>query len=220
MKNVFSLERQSLLVSIVGVAVGVFCVVALAEAATTISTSISTGGTLSVGDTSTLTGAVTAAGALNVFGISSFGGTATTTISAAGVPSFPSSAAVGTSLTVGTTITVGTIASTSKLIVGGDSTNGTINGIVYGYCTFAAASVTASSTKMFSCDSAAGVRSGDRIMVQATSSLPGNFVVQHASSTANNTIQVDIYNTGYLNGVGQGASVTTGVNSLNFWAVR
>ncbi len=86
--------------TIISIILSVLFVVTVVQAATTISTNISTGGTLSVTGASTLTGNVTAAGTLAVTGLTSmvqasstrlsvfdtayFGGTATTTISSAG----------------------------------------------------------------------------------------------------------------------------------------
>jgi hypothetical protein len=118
-------------------------------------------------------------------------------------------------LTIGVpnTVLVGT-ASTSAIRVGDEASASTINGLVFGYCTIPATSITASSTNYADCASATGIISGDRVFVQATSSLPENFLIQAASSTAADTINVRIYNNGQISGT------DTGVNSFNFWAVR
>jgi hypothetical protein len=94
------------------------------------------------------------------------------------------------------------------------TTNNTIEGINFGFCTFASVNITASSSDMATCSSATGVESGDRIFVMATSSLPDGFVITAASSTASDVIQLRILNHG------QSGAVATGINSINFWAVR
>ena len=100
------------------------------------------------------------------------------------------------------------------------STGSTVSGLNFGYCTAPAVTVTASSTGTLLCASATGVVSGDRVFVSATSSLPKNFVIQTASTTADGIIQIAVYNEAWADGVHQGASVTTGINSFNFWAAR
>jgi hypothetical protein len=110
-------------------------------------------------------------------------------------------------------VLVGT-ASTSALKVG-DEVVSTINGLIFGFCTIADTNVTASSSAYAACAGATGVLNGDRVFVQATSSLNSDFYVTSASSTATaGTIGLRIHNSG---NTGQSA---TGVNSLNFWAVR
>ena len=129
-----------------------------------------------------------------------------------------------TSITIGDTgvittfpgsVTIGTTASTSALKVGDEADVSTINGLVFGFCTIPATSVTATSTSYADCTGATGVVANDRVFVQATSSLPANFLIQAASTTVNGIINVRIYNTGYPAGV-----TDTGVNSFNFWSVR
>ena len=110
---------------------------------------------------------------------------------------------------------VGVASSTSLRVGGNDGAAGLISGIVSGYCTFAIANITASSTGFVHCASASGVRSGDKVFVQATSSLAGNFIIQAASSTAG-AISIQILNTGYPVSGG----TATGPNSINFWSVR
>ena len=82
------------------VIVGVFAVVATVQAATTISTNISTGGTLDVTGLSSLGQASSTMLSANT---AYFGGTATTTISAAGVASFPSTISVSATSSLATT---------------------------------------------------------------------------------------------------------------------
>ncbi len=90
---------------------------------------------------------------------------------------------------------VGTASSTS-LIVGGNSTNGTIAGIVFGTCTYnPAAAITASSTLSTNCTGATGVQTTDRVFMTPRS-LENNLIFTSASSTASDVIQVSVYNTG------------------------
>ncbi len=189
MQHVLSfIKGNNMLAMVVAVVLGVFLVVGVVESATTISTNITTAGTVTVGVDDT--------GAdVKFFGATSgsywlWDESADTMIILAGV------------------------ASTSAIKVGDEPSATTINGLVSGYCTFDTVNITASTTGMVKCNSATGVVSGDRIFVQATSSLPDVFVIQAASSTAAGVIQVDITNLGFT------TTVATGVNSLNFWAVR
>ncbi|RJQ34193.1 hypothetical protein C4556_03085 [Candidatus Parcubacteria bacterium] len=224
MKSTFSLIRDSnLLKMILAVLVGVLFVVGGVSAATTISTNISTGGTLSVTGASTLTGLTSMIQAsstrFSVHDTAYFGGTATTTINSTGVITLRNGETIANAtdgditLTATNLVLVGT-ASTSAVKVGDEPNATTINGMVTGYCTFPTVTITASTTGMASCAGATGVVSGDRIFVQATSSLPDVFVIQAASSTATDVIQVDITNLGFT------VTTATGINSLNFWAVR
>lgn len=119
-----------------------------------------------------------------------------------------------------TTAVTATTASTTNLIVGGNSTSGTVAGMVHGTCDIVSSSITASTTQGLQCTSATGVSTAfTRVFVMATSSLathltaPVNgFTVQAASSTANDIIGVTISNfTGANNTV---------AGTLVFWAVR
>jgi len=230
MKSTFAFIKDSALLRMtIAVVAGVLLVVGTAGAATTISTNISTGGTLAVTGASTLTGLTSMIQAsstrFSVHDTAYFGGTATSTFSSTGALTLKadltlqndetiSNSTNGTiTLTATNLVFVGT-ASTSAIKVGDEPDATTVNGIVAGYCTFPTVSITASTTGMASCAGATGVQSGDRIFVQATSSLPDAFVIQAASSTAAGVIQVDIVNFGF-----SGTSAT-GINSLNFWAVR
>jgi len=107
---------------------------------------------------------------------------------------------------------VGT-ASTTNLIVGGNGTS--LGGVIAGFCTIPATTVNASTSAYADCANATGVRTTDRVLVMATSSLADNFVIQAASSTAANVINLRIFNLGIpLSNTG------TGINSINFWAFR
>src|SRR3989344_2540896 len=208
MKNALSLIKDSnLLKMVIAVVVGVFFVVGGVSAATTISTNIDTAGTLNVDDATTLNGAVTLGNAVgdavvitgnatsskhfadrftsNTFAV---GGTATTSITSAGVITLTndetiSNATDGT-ITLGATnvVLVGT-ASTSALRVG-DEIASTLNRLVTGYCTLAAIDVSAATTTYAYCTGATGVISGDKVFVQATSSMPVATWITAASSTA------------------------------------
>lgn len=248
----------------------VFFVVAVVQGATTISTNVSTGGTLAVTGLSSLSQASS-----TMFSANSayFGGSATATISTAGVVSFPSTFSVtglstllggattttltllngevisnatdgvvqtngiasSTSVTLlnGETITnatdgtitfgatntvlVGT-ASSSAIKVGDEPATPTINGLVFGYCSFAdVTSFTASTTQFFDCTTtpAGALLTTDRVFVQATSSFDAPFIIQSASSTGVSTINLRVVNTGLGT-----ADATLGGASINFWAVR
>ena len=141
--------------------------------------------------------------------------TISTNITTAGTFNADDAATFGSTVTVtGATTLASTTATGFK--VGQTGTQHT--GLVSGYCTIANVSVTASSTGMVSCSSATGIASGDRVFVQATSSLPDNFVIQAASTTATDVIQVDILNIPTT--TADGGTDDTGVHSFNFWAVR
>lgn len=172
-------------------------------------------------------------------GIVSMGNTATTTIQDNKVNSW--SIATSTSITPSFTINtntndanarigintvspnttfevVGTASSTS-LVVGGNSTNGTLAGMVFGTCNIVTKSIAATSTAGVKCASATGIRSGDTVFVQATSSLSshllvtsGDFVIVGASSTALDTIGVQMMN--------MTGDATSTYGTLRFWAVR
>lgn len=226
--SIFRIEAKKIAIVVLSVVISFAFVSVVVNGATTISTNIVTGGTLSVTGLSTFLGGATTT-TLTLLngevisnatdGIIQIGGIASTTSITLLNGETITNATDGT-ITLGATsmVLVGT-ASTSAIKVGDKPDTPIISGLVSGYCTFPAASIAASTTVMFACAGATGLQANDRVFVQATSSLAGNFIVQHASTTADGTIQVDIYNTGYLNAVGTG-SVTTDINSLNFWAFR
>ncbi|MBI5457032.1 hypothetical protein HY969_04825 [Candidatus Kaiserbacteria bacterium] len=161
------------------VIVSVFGVVTMVQAATTISTNISTGGTLAVTGASTLS----------------------STLAVTGAATLSSTLAV----TGASTLTGG-------VIVG--ATANTVTDMSVGYCTIPTTTVTASSTAYADCTTSVTISTSDRVFVQATSSLPANFIIEAASTTAATTINLRILNTGMISGV------ATGVNSFNFWAAR
>src|SRR3989338_11106846 len=101
MKVISMFRKEGIVPVTIAATISLFLVVSMVQAATTISTSITTDGALSVGTTATLTGAVTAASTLGVTGLTSlgqasstrlsvfdtayFGGSATSSFSSAGV---------------------------------------------------------------------------------------------------------------------------------------
>lgn len=189
-------NRKSISI-VLSVVLSVLFVVLVVEAATTISTSIVTGGALTVSDATTLNGDVTLGDAAGD-AIILIGNASTTN-----------------ALTVGSYLYVETTASTTNLIVGGDSANGTIAGMVFGYCSFNSGTITASTTKAVDCANANGVRIDDRVFVQATSSLGTNFVIIAASSSAANTISLYITNLALTAG-----DASTGQISIDFFSIR
>lgn len=182
--------------SVLSVLGGVALGATLVGAATTISTNVSTGGTLGVTGLSTLTAGFVSQASSTVVG-------AFTTTGAA---------ALGSTLDVtGATTLASTTATALK--VGQTGTRHT--GLVSGYCTIADISVvTASSTVQVSCAGATGVVAGDLVFVQATSSMPMHLVINSATSTTG-AINIRI-----LNPPGSAGTPAAGVVSLNFWAVR
>ena len=206
MKNFLTFNKYSLVPVTVGVAVGVLMLVTLVQAATTLSTNVSTDGnvyttggvdTVSAG---TLSIGTTLATALTV------GATSITT-------TFPGHIAVtGSATTTGNSVTTGT-ASSTKLMVGSDQVS-TISGIIAGYCTIAATVLTASTTSYVSCASATGLTSSYRVFVQATSTPPAVVIVAASSTTG--AINVGVLDTG----LGTTTIGYIGPTSLNFWAVR
>jgi len=116
-----------------------------------------------------------------------------------------------------TTFEVVGTASSTNLVVGGNSTNGTLAGMIHGVCTFGNKTIAATTTVGVQC-TATGVRTNDKVFVTATSSLHSNFIITSASSTAANTIGLYIFNTGAA-----GTTTTSGVDNItaiNFFAIR
>ena len=247
MKNMFSFVRNSeWLKMILAVIIGVFAVVTVVQAATTISTNIATDGTLLVNNaTSTITNLVMVNSTSTNATTTAFAATgrafftggvlansASSTINNLDMVNSTSTNATSTTMNISTNIKItGTgvgalenagTASTSKLQLGGDNTSTTagatttINGLATGFCTFASVTITATSSDTVLCTGATGVRSGDRVFVTATSSLPHTMYIQAASSSAANVIQLRIFYVGNLTN----ATLATGINSVWYWATR
>jgi len=132
-----------------------------------------------------------------------------------------------TTTAAGNISTQGSVTATSFISADGGLTVG-MNGspqseTLFGYCTIASGTtVNASSTEYLDCANATDsvgaspVDNTFRVFVQATSSMPADFVITAASSTAvSGTIQVQVLNTGML-----GGNRDPGTVSLNFWAVK
>lgn len=255
-------NRRSISI-ILSVVISVVSIFAIAQAATTISSNISTGGTLAVTGASTLTGAVSASstmqitGALTTYGASTFGdassdvnlftgtlqasttalftngfttygniivnqsATTTLTFGSAGINfdanTFvvdPNANRVGIlTATPNTALEVAGTASSTSLVVGGGST---VSGIVFGTCTYDGASITASTTLSTNCTGATGVRTTDKVFVTPRS-LENGLIFTSASSTANDVIQVSVYNTGRG---GIGGSIDPAAASWDWMAIR
>ena len=191
--NIVNNDRMTKIISVVlAVTFGVLVITLTANAVTTISTNVVTGGSVNASTTLAADGAATLGSTLAVTGVSTLTG----------------------NTILSTASSTGLVKVDSLRVAKTGTTNNTIAGINFGVCTFASVNITASSSDMATCSSATGVESGDKIFVTATSSLPDGFVITAASSTASNVIQLRILNHG------QSLGVATGINSINFWAVR
>ncbi|MDO8584825.1 MAG: hypothetical protein Q7R85_01750 [bacterium] len=249
-------RKQQIAAIATSVGLSVMLTVGAVFGATTISTDITTGGSL------TVTGAATLSSTLSVTGLTTMvyasstsqslayagtlmiGGMATVTgstgniatqgtLTATGLTSLVYASTTGVSLTQASALTVGGMAtvtgltgnintegnvtvvgtaSTTNLLVGGGST---ISGIVTGFCNIPNSGIPASTTVGVLCSSATGILTSYRVFVSATGSLPVNFVVTQASSTAADTIGLLIANLGYPTAVTQ-----TGNVSFNFFGVK
>lgn len=226
--NIINSERITKVVSVVlTVVFGVLLVSLVANAVTTISTNVNTGGTLTVDGASTLTGLTSMIQASSTrFSVHDqlyVGGSATTSINSAGVITLTNGETIANAtngditLTATNVVLVGT-ASSSAIKVG-DEAVPTINGLSFGFCNFSDTTVTATSTNYFDCttNTASSLVSGDRVFVQATSSFDTGFVLEAASTTGVSTINVRVRN---ISGSLGAPDTTLGGTSLNFWAVR
>lgn len=202
-------------------------------ASTTISTNVSTGGTLSVTGLSSLSNASStmlsantayfgqsatstfdSAGDLSVAGTLGAGATTVTTLHATGLATLDSGITLTGSETVSSNLTTTGTASSTKLVVGSGPAN-TVSGIAFGYCTITAnVSVSATSTAYADCTTNTAIVSGDRVFVEATSSMPAGVLVEAATSTASTNINLLLVN------ATAGTSKSVQNVSLNFWAVR
>ncbi len=210
----------------------VCAIVGTVSAVTTISTNISTAGTLSVTGLSTLanasttgisstgnlwlngyatttasTGDIATQGMLTVTGLTTLGNASTSILSNSGTFSVNGNA---------TTTPAGNISTQGTVTIG--STGRAVSNMVFGYCTITnSSSITASSSAYFNCttDTSGNLSATHRIFIQATSSLPTFLSVRAASSTNPNTIQLEIVNLGYT-----GSAVAPGSISVNYFGVK
>src|SRR3989344_949892 len=219
MKSAFSfIRRGEWLTVTLAVVIAVVGVVGLVQAATTISTNVVTEGDLQVDGNSTIGSAVGDSVTANAYFTqlrigtgSTFGHIGTVGADELGVEG---------DIEIDGTAYFDGLASTSALKVGDEPAAPTINGLVFGYCSFSDVTLAASSTAGFaSCTVDSSVTgalvAGDRVFVQATSSFEAPFIITAASTTGVSTIQLRILNTGLGSADG-----TLGGTSINFWAVR
>jgi hypothetical protein len=120
---------------------------------------------------------------------------------------------------IGTTSPSATLAVNGSVNVSGNLTlansSNAISSIVFGSCNITSLSSIASSTvAYFDCTTSASVTTSHRVFVQATSSLPSTLIIQAASSTANGTINLRIYN------ASTSASTASGAIGINFFGIR
>ena len=221
MKAVFSILRNASWFSL-GIAVASILLFGsvVVHAATTINTDISTGGTLTVTGQSTL---AQASSTMLSAHTAYFGATASSSFTSAGVLTLENGEtitnATNNTVEVGaTTLKLVGTASTSAITVGDEPATPTINGIVFGHCSFATvASFSATTTRYADCTTvpALALTTSDRVFVQATSSFDEGFIITAASSTGVSTINLRIFNLGFPS-----ADTSLGNTSINFWAVR
>src|SRR3989344_5144346 len=107
--------------------------------------------------------------------------TTTSTLNADGAVTFGDTLGVTGATTLTTASTTGLVTASSLKFA--PVTDSTLSGMVFGYCT-ASITIVASTTGYAACTDATGVAVGDKIFVQATSSMPAQLVVVAASSSA------------------------------------
>ncbi len=225
MKKVFSFIERGPLQIVASTVAAMIVTVGVVSAATTISTNISTGGTLSVTGLSTLVaGSInqassTVVGAWTVTGATSLANASTTQITNSGISWLNGDIMVNGFAT--TTAATGAFAIQGALTTVGANTLGSgstaINNVLYGFCTLPAVTIVATSTNGARCTGATGITTSyTRVFVQATSTLPAGVFVTMASSTATGMIDVMLFNAG---GIGN-ATIATSTVSLSFWAVK
>ena len=191
-----------------------FAFVAVAAyATTTIGTNVDTGGTLTVTGATTIYGATSIGGALTatstlaISGATSFAGNASTTGSAvlksAIINSDTGAISFGDeNLTTTGAVNFATASSTSLASLDSikiSSLGDTISDIQFGTCTVTIGSVTASSTAVADC-AATGVTTSHQVFITPYIT-DSTIIFSSASSTADNTIQVAVYNTGTVGAV-------------------
>src|SRR3989338_7285024 len=187
-------------------------------------------GALTLQSTLGVTGATTLSSTLGVTGVSTFTNASTTNSASIAGPLWingnattTGAGAISTQSTLnvlGNTTLASTTATTMK--VGQVGTG--MTRIVSGYCVTAStalpASSTASSTPTFAeCTPSGGasvISSGDRVFVQATSSLPSYIILQSASSTS---VTAGSISTRLLN-TSTSTSPAEAIYAFNFWAFQ
>lgn len=189
------------------------------------STLTSSGGNLGVGSGSTTPSALFSISATNTatnnnaarFLVSTSTATATSTAFI-----IDSNGRVGvrtSSPTAGVSFEVAGIASTTKLIVGGNQTTSLISNILFGTCSYNEANIQASSTKSTNCTGATGVDSTYNVFVTPVW-LENGLVFTSASATAADTIQVTVLNTANASGTGFGVGIDPVTRSWYWMAIK
>ncbi len=208
---------------VIAVLFSVLFVALITYGATTISTNVNTGGTLTVSGASTIasltaSGAVAASGTVQVTGAFTSYGNVTLGDAGGDVITITGNASTTNSLTVNKDLYVEGTASTTNLRVGGnDGANGLIAGVLFGTCNLQGTGThAASTTRGYVCSGATGVTTSHKIFVQATSTFVGgaSFTTQGASSTGANTIGVDVVNWGF------NPTNVIGNATLNFFGIK
>lgn len=196
----------------------------------------STTNNLTIGDsfwvngkaTTTSAGAISTEGSLTVKGASNHNGNVTLGDAAADAVSIVGNASTTNNLTIGdnfwvngnaTTTSAGNISTQGTFKVG--SGGSTITDMVFGICNFGSVTIAASSTGYVDCAGATGITTSHKsVFVTATSSLPVNFVIQAASSSATGNINVRMFNRGGTVDDGSAAGTATGARGLSFIGIR
>lgn len=205
MKSLVSYVTRSTFTVVTAAVVGVLFVVGLVSAATTISTNISTGGTLSVTGASTLAAASTTLLSAN---FAQFGGTGTTTVTTAGW------LGVGTTSPTTELGVTGTTTSSAGARIGAVGSG--ITQLLFGTCAVDFPNAVASTTVVANC-TATGVSTLDKVFVTPASTTDF-MIITGASSTGSNTIQISAFNLGTQGGAGAAVNMDTKIYS--WMAVR
>ncbi len=180
-----------------------------------------------------ISGALTTTGAFTATGLATFLAGATTTqitlLSGDTIKNATASTtAISGNLTTSTTTVTGltatgntTLASTTATTMKVGQVGTGMTRIVSGYCVTGSISIpatNASSTQAYAnctpSDGASIITSGDRVFLQATSSLPYYVVIQAASSTAGGLINASLTN------FSTSTSPAAAVYAFNFWAFQ
>ncbi|MDP2651871.1 MAG: hypothetical protein Q8O94_01920 [bacterium] len=186
------------------------------QAATTISTNITTAGTLSVTGLATLLGGATTTQITLLSGDTIKNTSASTTVISGNLTT--STTTITGLVSTGTATFASTTATRMKVSQVGTG----MTRIVSGYCVTGSVAVpvtNASSTQVYmDCTPSGGtsiITSGDRVFLQATSSLPYHVVIQSASSTASG----GLINVGLTN-FSTSTAVAAAIYAFNFWAFQ
>ena len=217
MKNIFRklLDRGPVSITL-AVVLSVLFVTGLVNAATTISTNISTAGTLTVDTTSTLTGAVTMGSTLAVSGAVNASSTLATSgkitvpngygLDTAGAGTLNLGTSTATSVIIGSATAKVGIASTSPYVALGVTGTTTasagmvigalgspVTQLLFGTCSVDPADSLAATTTQSATCTATGVVAGDKIFVTSPSNLEFNLLFTGATAAAG-SITITVFN--------------------------